>query len=125
MTDHTIIWLGGLYCVGFAVFHSQFWRLFDWKNELAKLSKPNKAIMQIANFRLIYFFLFAAAICFVFPDELSTTSLGHFFLIGMSLFWLGRTVEQFIFLKIDHPMAHLLTYLFIIGAIMFAIPVLM
>lgn len=111
--------------MGFAIFHTQFWRLFNWRNELKDLSMPNRAIMQIANLRLIYFFFFAAALCFLFPDDLATTSMGHFFLIGMSLFWLGRTVEQFIFLKIDHPMAHLLTYLFIIGAILFAIPVLM
>ncbi len=81
--------------------------------------------MQIANLRLIYFFVFVAAACFIFPDELATTTFGHFFLVGMSLFWLGRTIEQFIFLRIDHPMVHLLTYLFIIGTILFALPVLL
>lgn len=125
MNDQTIIFLCGLYCLGFAIFHTQFWRLFNWKDELGKLSFANKAIMQIANLRLIYFFLFVAVICFVFPDELSTTNLGNFFMIGMSLFWMGRTIEQFIFLKTEHRMIHLLTYLFIIGTILFAIPVLM
>ncbi len=122
--DGTMIFLCGLYSLGFAIFHSQFWRLFDWKNDLSQLKPFNKGIMQIANVRLIYFFLFVAAICFIFPHELLTTGLGHFFLAGMSLFWLGRFVEQFIFLKIDHPMVHLLTYLFLIGTILFAIPIL-
>ena len=81
--------------------------------------------MQIANLRLIYFFLFVASICFIFPQELLETSLGHFFLGGMSVFWLGRTIEQFIFLRINHPMAHLLTYLFLIGMILFAAPLLL
>jgi len=123
--DYTMIFLCGMYSLGFAVFHTQFWRLFDWKHDLSKLTIANKAIMQIANLRLIYFFLFVAATCFIFPEALATTPLGHFFLIGMSLFWLGRTIEQFIFLKVDHPMVHLLTYLFIIGTILFAIPVVM
>ena len=120
-----MIILCGLYSLGFALFHTQFWRLFDWKNDLAKLTPVNKAIMQIFNTRLIYLFLFVAAICFIFTDELSTTPLGRFFLIGMSLFWLGRTIEQFVFLKVDQPMVHLLTYIFILGTILFAIPVVM
>lgn len=125
MNDHTIIWLCGLYSLGFAVFHLMFGRLFNWKRDLENLSAHNKAIMQILNRRLIYVFVFVAAACFVFPDELSSTTFGHFFLIGMSLFWLGRTVEQIVYVKSQHPLAQLLTYLFMIGAIMFAIPVLM
>jgi hypothetical protein len=123
--DETMILLCGIYALGFAVFHTQFWRLFNWKTDLAKLTWYNRAIMQISNLRLIYFFLFVAAICFLFPVALATTPLGHFFLGGMSLFWLGRAIEQFVFLKSDHRMVHLLTYLFIIGAILFAAPVLM
>lgn len=122
MNDQVMILLCGIYSLGFAIFHTQFWRVFDWKNDLNKLSPANKAIMQIANIRLIYFFVFVAAVCFIFPHELSTTNLGRFFLAGMSLFWLGRAIEQFIFLKINHKMVHLLTYIFLLGAIMFAIP---
>ena len=125
MNDQTIIFLCGVYAIGFAVFHTQFWRLFKWRDELAKLSSINRAIMQILNLRIIYLFVFVAVACFVFPDTLANTTFGNFFLIGMSLFCLGRTIEQFIFVKSNHPMAHLLTYLFIIGSILFAIPVLM
>jgi hypothetical protein len=122
--DGTMIFLCGIYSLGFAIFHTQFWRLFDWKNELPKLKEYNRGIMQIANLRLIYFFLFVAAICFLFPQQILNTGLGHFFLGGMSIFWLGRTVEQFIFLRIDHPMVHFLTYLFLLGAILYATPLL-
>jgi len=120
--DGIMIFLCGVYSIGFAIFHTQFWRIFDWKNDLNKLQATNKAIIQIANLRLIYFFLFVAAICFIFPSELLNTTLGHFFLGGMSVFWLGRTIEQFIFLRVDHPMVHFLTYVFMIGALLFAIP---
>ena len=70
-------------------------------------------------------FLLVAAICFIFPQELASTSLGKFFMIGMSLFWLGRTIEQFVFVRIKHPIVEVLTYIFILGAIMFAVPVLL
>ena len=123
MNDELMVFLCGIYSLCFAIFHTRFWKLFDWKNDLKLLLPHNRAIMQIANSRLIYFFLFVAAICFLFPDQLLTTSLGTFFLAGMSLFWLGRTIEQFIFLRVDHPMVHLLTYIFILGAVMFAIPI--
>lgn len=120
-----MIFLCGMYCIGFAVFHLRFSQMFHWKEELEKISSINKGIVQILNRRLIYIFIFVAAACFVFPEALSTTDFGHFFLIGMSLFWLGRAVEQVIFIKSQHPLAQLLTYLFLIGAILFAIPVLM
>jgi len=123
--DGIMIFLCGVYSAGFAIFHSQFWRIFHWKNDLSKLLPANKAIIQISNLRLIYFFVFVAAICFIFPDQLLNTSLGRFFMGGMSLFWLGRTIEQFIFLRIDHPLVHLLTYLFLVGAMLFAIPLLL
>jgi hypothetical protein len=74
-----------------------FWKLFDWRNELKKVSFANKAILQIANIQLIFFFLFVAIVCFLFPDELHDTALGKFFLLGISFFWLVRTIQQFIF----------------------------
>ncbi|HMQ08835.1 MAG TPA: hypothetical protein PKC30_16160 [Saprospiraceae bacterium] len=53
----------------------------------------NRAIVQIANIRLIYFFLFTQVFCFVFPVELAESRLRQFYLTGMSLFWIGRTIE--------------------------------
>lgn len=125
MTDHTFIYLCGVYCLGFAVFHLRFSRLFNWTEELEKVSPVNKAIMYIFNQRLIYLFVFIAVMCFAFTEELATSRLGNFFLIGMSLFWLGRTIEQFVYVRIDHPLNHLLRYVFLLGAILFAIPVVM
>jgi len=117
-----MIFLCGLYSIGFAIFHIFFWHLFDWKNDLKKLTIANRAIIQIANLRLIYFFFFVAAIFFYFPDELLETTLGRFFLLGVSLFWLGRTVEQFIFLRVKSVLVHVLTVVFAIGVILFALP---
>lgn len=122
----TTLFLCGLYSVAFAIFHLLFWKLFNWKEELDKLSFANRAIVQILNTRIIYFFLFVAFICFVYPEQLLTSDLGKAFLTGISLFWLGRTIEQFIFLKAkNNKVVHILTVIFLAGSILFALPLLL
>ena len=113
-----------MYSISFEIFHVFFWKLFNWKTELAKLNFANKAIVQILNCRIIYLFLFVGFICFFYPDELLGTGLGKTFLGGMSLFWLGRTVEQFVFFRRRNKYVNMLTAVFIIGTILFALPVL-
>ena len=118
-----IIFICGLYNIAFALFHFGFWKLFHWGNELKKLSFANKGIMQILNIQISYYFILTAIICFVFPTELLTTKLGNWILIGSSIFWLIRTLQQFIFLRADNYKIHLLTLIFLIGAILFALPI--
>ena len=122
MTKEIWIYLCGIYSLGFAVFHVFFWKLFRWKDDLQKLSRPNRGIVQILNLRIIYYFIFVGTICFVFPEELGETQLGKFFLAGNALFWAGRTVEQFVFLRINHRIVHVLSLLFILGIFLFATP---
>ncbi|KXK40199.1 MAG: hypothetical protein UZ09_BCD002000465 [Bacteroidetes bacterium OLB9] len=120
-----IIYICGFYSLGFALFHIGFWKIFKWNDDLKKLIFANKGIMQILNVQIIYYFLFTAFVCFVFPKELLNTRLGNVFLLGSSLFWLLRTIQQFIFLKTNHYIIHILTVIFIAGTILFALPVLM
>ncbi len=121
---HTIIYICGIYNIAFAFFHFGFWKMFDWDGDLKKLSFANKGIMQILNIQICYYFIFTAFICFAFPTELLTTEFGNWFLIGSSMFWLIRTVQQFIFLRANHIKIHLLTFIFLIGTVLFLIPVL-
>ena len=118
----TIIYLCGLYSLAFALFHIGFWRIFNWKKDLQNLHPVNKAIMQIFNVQGIYYFLSIAFICFYCPHELQTTILGKVFLGAASLFWLVRTINQLVFLKGNDFRIHLLTLLFILGTVLFAIP---
>jgi hypothetical protein len=121
----TLILLCGFYNIAFAIFHISFWKIFHWNSDLKKLSFANKAVMQLLNVQIIYYFIFVAFICFVFPTELLTTKFGNLFLGGTSLFWLIRTIQQFIFLRANHYKIHILTILFLIGALLFALPILM
>jgi len=121
----TILLMCGVYNIGFALFHIGFWKIFHWNTELKKISFANKAIMQILNIQIIYYFFFTAVICFVFPTELVTTKFGNWFLAATSLFWLIRTLQQFIFLRANHYKIHLLTFIFLIGTILFSLPLIL
>ncbi len=117
------IYVCGMHSLLFAVFHMAFWKLFKWKTELRKLSELNRGIMQVLNIRLTFVFLLFAVLCFFYPRDLYTTGLGRALLAGISLFWLGRLVEQFIFFPKGNVYAHLLTVLFFLGFILFLLPV--
>lgn len=121
----TIILFCGLFNVGLVIFHLAFWKLLHWDQQLLKLSITNKAVMQIFNIQLIYYFIFTAGICFAFPAELLSTELGKWFLIGTSLFWFVRVIQQFVFLRANKLWVHILTIVFLIGAILFALPVIL
>ncbi|SIN67956.1 hypothetical protein [Chitinophaga niabensis] len=112
-----IVYIAGIYSLGFAIFHLGFWKIFGWKDELPKLRYVNRAIMQILNTRLTYFLLCCACLCFFFTDELLHTRLGHVVLAGLALFWAGRTAEQFIFFK-----GYLFNLIFLLGTMLFSIP---
>jgi len=119
-----VVFACGVHSLGFAVFHILFWKIFNWKADLKTASVATRAIIQIANLRLIHVFCLVGILCFLFPGELVQTNLGRAVLLGMSLFWLGRLVEQFIFLRYNRPMIHVLSGLFALGAVLFALPLL-
>lgn len=83
-----LIYVCGLYSLAFALFHMGFWKMFKRESELGKLNFANNGIMQILNIQIIYYFLFVACICFIFPVELLTTKLGNFFLAVIVYFGL-------------------------------------
>lgn len=110
-----VVFLCGAYNIAFAIFHILFWKIFKWKNDLTKLSHANRGIMQISNIQLVCFFLIVACTCFIFPNELTSTRFGKVFLVGNSVFWIIRAINQFIFLRIKHFVIHILTLVFLAG----------
>lgn len=116
--------LAGVHSAAFAVFHLAFWRLFDWPDSLRQAGVANRAIIQIANLRLVHVFALVAVLCFGWTDDLHGTSLGRALLVGMALFWVARAIEQLVFLRINRRAVHALTVLFVVGAGLFAAPLL-
>ena len=117
-----------LMCAGhsfaFAAFHLAFWKLFRWRETLPRMTPADRAILQIANLRLVYLFLGVGALCLAFPAELAGSPLGRAVLLGMAGFWLGRLLEQFVFLRVNRPLVHLLSAAFALGIVLFAWPAL-
>ena len=123
MSADGVLLLCALHSVALGVFHLCFWRLFDWPRELPRLGRVNRAIVQILNLRLSFVFFALAALCLLYPEALATTPLGRALLVVMVLFWAGRTIEQFVFLRgLRHPAVHMLTAVFVLGAVLFALP---
>ena len=121
---YSVIIFLGFYNLLFAVFHLLFWRLFKWNKEMQKLSFANRGIIQILNIQIIYYFVAVAIVCFCFTNELLTTHLGKVFLLGNSLFWIIRLVQQYIFLRKNSFVIHFLAMLFLLGAVLFFLPLL-
>jgi hypothetical protein len=117
-----LIKFGGFYNLAFAVFHILFWKIFDWKSELSKVSFLNRAIMQVLNLCLTFCFLMFSYISIFHTSELLTTDLGHAVLIGISSFWLLRALEQVIFFKLKHWGSIVFLLAFIAGTIIYAMP---
>jgi hypothetical protein len=99
-----------------------FWRIFNWKTDLQKNTLGNRAIMQILNIRLIYVFILMSVVYFFYGSQMLETSLGFVLLIGFLGFWIGRTIEQFIFLRVKSKMVTILTIVFMAGIVLHALP---
>jgi hypothetical protein len=55
---------GGSISLAYAVIHVLFWRLFNWNEELARLSTMNKGLMLMFDTGATYHWAFAAFISF-------------------------------------------------------------
>ncbi len=124
MNSETVIIIGGIYSLGFAVFHLMFWRLFRWNEDLASLSRINRAIMKVMNLCLTFVFLAFAYISLFHETELLTTSLGRTLLVLISAFWTLRAIEQIIFFSLRKKISVTLLIVFVFGALRYLYTVL-
>ncbi len=123
MNLQTALILCGLYNLAFAAFHLYFWKIFKWKEDFKRNTIANRAIIQILNIRLIYIFLLMSFIYFFYPKQLLESELGLVLLVGFLGFWIGRTIEQFIFLRVKSKMVTILTVVFYIGIMLHSLPI--
>jgi len=121
---NTILFVGGIFNLGFAVFHLMFWKIFHWKDDLASLTHINRSIMQILNLRLTFVFLVMAYLSFFHKAEMISTNIGKALLISFSLFWFFRTLEQVVFFGVKSRISFALTLMFFVGGILYILPAL-
>jgi hypothetical protein len=118
----TLIRIGGIYNIGLILFHLSFWRIFNWNEELGRVSFLNRAVMQVLNISLMFAFVIFAYISLVHTSELLQSALGNSLLVLMALFWLARSVQQVMFFKLQHWLSWLFLLLFFSGFLLYAIP---
>ena len=124
MASSTWLLIGGLYNLGFAVFHLFFWKIFHWREDLASLTRVNRAVMQVLNLCLTFVFLMMAYISIVFRTELSGTELGRTLSLSFAVFWFLRMIEQILFFGLRHKASSILTVMFLGGSLLYLIPAL-
>ena len=118
-----LIKVGSFYNLAFAVYHCLFWKVFNWDADLIKLTFLNRAIMQVLNLCLTFCFLIFAYISFFHTTELLSSDLGQSLLVGISIFWLLRAIEQILFFKLKHWLSIVFTLIFVAGAVIYIFPV--
>ena len=117
-----LIKAGGIYCLGFVIFHLMFWRIFNWSEDLESLSFINRAIMKVVNLSLTFVFVIFGYISLFHSRELLETALGHSLLVLIALFWLLRAIEQAVFFKLNHWGSVMFLVVFLAGAVLYGIP---
>jgi len=122
-TEAMIIF-GGVFNLGFAVFHLLFWRLFHWKEDLASLTRLNRGVVQILNLCLTFGLLAMAYVSFFHRSELVETDLGKAILVAFSLFWFLRMIEQIAFFGFKKKLSVAMTFLFLLGSAAYFVPAL-
>ena len=118
------LFAGGLFNLGFTIFHLFFWRLFDWKKDLAHLTPVNRSVMQILNLCLTFMIFLMAYLSLFLPQEMLTTRLGSILLIAFALFWFLRMLEQIFVFEVKSRLSLFFTLIFLVGSLFYVVPAL-
>lgn len=111
-TARAALFAVGIYHLGFALFHLGFWKLFRWKEELARLGHVNRAIMQALNVCFTYLAFGFAVLAFAYPQSLGAPVLGM--LAGL---WVLRAALQVVcFPRVGARINAAFVALFLLGA---------
>lgn len=121
--NEKLIIAGGIYNIALILFHALLWRMFNWPETLNSLNSVNKATIQVLNISITFIFFMFSYISFVHTQELISTSLGNSLLALMSGLWLFRAAQQVMFYKLKHKASVALTFFFLIGAVLYGLPV--
>lgn len=121
-TAITFLFAGGVFHLAIAIFHLFFWRIFHWKEDLASLTRINRAVTQILNICLTFLFFVAAYVSFFHVEELLSTTLGRTILASIALFWVLRLILQFVFFGARHRLSILFIVIFLVGIVLYLIP---
>lgn len=109
------IYVAAVYNAGFGLFHLTFWKAFDWKKDLRRVSAINRGVMQVLNICLTLVFFFGATVYAVAGPNLMQEFTGKALLLFFALFWSIRTILQPIYFGNDR-ISLIFSLIFLLGA---------
>lgn len=121
--NEILIISGGIYSLALVIFHLLFWRIFNWPETLGTTNYINRATIQVLNVSITFIFAVFAYISFAHTRELLTTQLGRTLLVLISALWFFRAIQQVVFYKLKHVASVGLTFYFLLGAVLYGLPV--
>ena len=113
--SESLLLIGGVYNLLFAVFHLLFWRIFNWKQDLASLTSINRAIVQVLNLCLTFVFIIFGVLSLMYPAQMVETELGRTLTGMIAIFWFLRAVKQAVFFKLKNWISWVFLFLFLAG----------
>ena len=125
---------GGILSLLMVIFHSRFYKLFDWGKEFKNMSLKNQRIFYTIHIALLLLFLAFSVLSFVYIDELSqATGLTLGVICAYSLFWLWRTIWQIVYFRLPKdsdvqkmpPIHYVMIAVFALLFIVYLIPIVM
>ena len=122
MTPQTVLIIGGILHLGWALFHLGFPRIFKWESALASLDLVQSGIMRIMNLCLVFVFLALAYLSLVHGSLLLAPGLGRIMVSLTAAFWLFRFILQLVYFKLSHPVSAVLSVFFVLTGLCYAYP---
>lgn len=116
------LFAGGIFNLGFTIFHLFFWKLFDWEKDLASLTPVNRSVMHILNLCLTFLIFVMSYVSLLLPQDMLTTNLGKSLLVAFALFWFFRSLEQIFVFEVKGRLSVAFTLIFLLGSIFYVIP---
>ena len=119
--------IGGIYNILCALLHVLFPRMFKWEEILLLLPDDKRPFLEqplhIMNWCMAAAWIILAYITLVYTSELLKPGLGRTVLASIVVFWMIRIfVLQPLYIGIKDPVSWQMIGFFMIGLILFAIP---
>lgn len=92
-----LLMIGGILNFFLGLFHMFFWVIFDWPESLANLSNVNRGIMEVLNIHGTMVILFFGYVSIFKREQLLSSEMGKLVLLFITVFYLVRFVNEFIF----------------------------
>jgi hypothetical protein len=97
MNRKVILYVGAFIVFIFALFHLVFWEMFNWNEELKKVTIGTAGVLQILNITSVYVLLFSAAVTVYIAVKNRSDFLSNILLLFVSGYFLLRIITGYYF----------------------------